>query len=272
MTFGFRTRRRRHLALAGDFPDTGETISELIAAAAPADYDAATITFGGVSGAGLERPFEPYPAPVPPRPQPPAPPQPDPDDVYVRATESAKPRPPARPGAQPDPRDTGPLQRLPRMTRMRERPRPQRAPDLGIFVWSNLIHQHIMLCFVCPEERRSRYADPIAMAMPLPFESLRQSAYIMGWRLDAVGRWACPACRDSSRYHPPAPVTVYHPGTLQARGRTITSDDGTPLDAETMLRGAAAHDLRLSVEDPDLLADLQAAEARYDGRHRTGAR
>lgn len=121
-----------------------------------------------------------------------------------------QPAPPPPPG----PRDTGPMQRLPRITRVRERPRPSRTPDEAIFIWSGLLAQHIMLCGVC---LRSRYADPIAAQMPFAFESLRQSAWVSGWRLDTFTRWACPACQQTPAYHSPRPVTHSHPELRRLR-------------------------------------------------------
>src|SRR5206468_941208 len=126
----------------------------------------------------------------------------------------------------------------------------------AIFTWSGLLGQHIMLCGVCPPQRRERYADPAAAHMPFAFESLRASAYVSGWRLDAFTRWACPACQDTARYHTPRPVAHYHP---EVRRRKLAGQD-VPASAETTAGAIIEHDLILDV-----------AAARY-GRHAGGAR
>jgi hypothetical protein len=48
-----RNKARRKPVFDGDFPDSDETITELIAAAGPADYDGRTYTLGGASELGL---------------------------------------------------------------------------------------------------------------------------------------------------------------------------------------------------------------------------
>lgn len=209
---------RGRLALAGDFPDDDRDITQVIGR--PADWDGTTwedASGAARPGGGVFYGASPEPAGF----------QPD-----------AARHQPAAP--QHDPRDTAPQQRLPRMNRLAQRPRPRREPDLAIFTWSNIIHQHIMLCFTCPPERRSRHADPIAATMPLPFESLRQSAYVMGWRLDTYGRWACKACQDTTRYNSPRQVIQYDPGAAEAYQAGDTR-------AEYWHRAAAELDLILDV-------------------------
>jgi hypothetical protein len=194
----FRWRRRRAArkpSFAGDFPDDSRDITEILGPPG---------TWSGASATGLPDPG-PGPAAAYRRaiaqantearllPAPPYQPYPDP---WAAPQQPAAPPPPA-------PRDTGPMQRLPRITRVRERQRPQRTPDAAIFIWSALLAQHIMLCGVC---LRSRYADPITGGMPFAFESLRQSARASGWRLDTFTRWACPACQQTPAYHSPRPV------------------------------------------------------------------
>lgn len=237
MTFlrfrGRRSRPGRKPAFAGDFPDDDRDITEILGP--PGGWS-------GASGAGL--------------PDGGAFPDPDPAGTYRRAiaqandeagpfaaglrqasatireataeaetaqqrTRTRRPLPapaPAAPALQDTPapagpRETGPMQRLPRITRVRERPRPQRPPDAAIFIWSGLLAQHIMLCGVC---LRSRYADPVTAHMPFAFESLRQSAWVSGWRLDAFTRWACPACQQAPAYHSPRPVIQWDPDALDA--------------------------------------------------------
>jgi rubredoxin len=48
-----RPRGRARLAPVGDFPDTGESVTDILERARPASYDGTTITFGGASNAGL---------------------------------------------------------------------------------------------------------------------------------------------------------------------------------------------------------------------------
>jgi hypothetical protein len=56
MSLPFRRRSRprgaARLALAGDFPDTGESVTEVLDRVRPADYDGTTVIFGGASDAG----------------------------------------------------------------------------------------------------------------------------------------------------------------------------------------------------------------------------
>jgi hypothetical protein len=60
-----RPKGRARLALAGDFPDTGESVTEILDRVRPADYDGSTVIFGGASDAGLPGGAYPQPAPVP---------------------------------------------------------------------------------------------------------------------------------------------------------------------------------------------------------------
>jgi hypothetical protein len=48
-----RPRGRARLALAGDFPDTGESVTEVLQRVRPPDYDGRTYQFTGASGPGL---------------------------------------------------------------------------------------------------------------------------------------------------------------------------------------------------------------------------
>ena len=73
MNLPFRRRSRprgaARLALTGDIPDTGESVTEILERVRPADYDGTTVIFGGASDAGLADgdvyPHEPYPDPAP---------------------------------------------------------------------------------------------------------------------------------------------------------------------------------------------------------------
>jgi hypothetical protein len=262
----FRRRRQdgRAPAFAGDFPDDGRDITEVLQAAGPPAWDGTAIEWGGASDAGLPDGGA-YPAAVSPAgdyrraiaqanaeggllPRTPYPPYPDPAPAPLRALPRGPDMfpalPPGSPPAQHDPRDTGPQQRLPRYARTAARPRPQRAPDCAIFIWSDLLGQHIMKCGVC---LRSRYADPIAAHMPFTFEALRVSAHVSGWRLDAFSRWACPACQGTVNYRTPHCVTFWDmdtaafrsPGGWPARHwierlqqeRPVTEDHDSPYHA-----------------------------------------
>jgi len=231
-----RRRRRRSSgrkpAFTGDFPDGDRDITEIFDHAVERHLDCCG-GWSGASATGLPDP-DPGPAAAYRRaiaqantearllPAPPHQPYPDP---------WAAPQQPAPP--PPAPRDTGPMQRLPRITRVQARPRPGRAPDAAIFIWSALLAKHIMLCGVC---LRSRYADPIAATMPFAFESLRQSARASGWRLDTFTRWACPACQQTPAYHSPRPVIQWDPDAINA----AMAGDG---QAEFRHRAAAEWDL-----------------------------
>ena len=162
---------------------------------------------------------------------------------------------PADPQPQHDPRDTGPMQRMPRLSRVQQRPRPARPYDAAIFAWSALIEQHVMLCGTCPPERRSRFADPIAWSMPFGFEALRVSAYVMGWRLDAFARWACPACQGTPEYRTPYGVIQWDPDAADAYL-------GHDRQGEARHRAAA---------ELDLILDVAAAVSPGPGRHAAGA-
>jgi hypothetical protein len=65
-----RPRGAARLALTGDFPETGESVTEILERARPADYDGTTVIFEGASDAGLMDHdvylHEPYPDPAPP--------------------------------------------------------------------------------------------------------------------------------------------------------------------------------------------------------------
>ena len=57
-----RPKGRARLALAGDFPDTGETVTEILDRVKPASYDGRTWRWGGANNIGLM----PAPAAAPP--------------------------------------------------------------------------------------------------------------------------------------------------------------------------------------------------------------
>jgi len=213
-------RRNTRPEFRGDFPDTGESVTDILDRVRPADYDGTTVIFAGAS-----EPGQPDPAP-----------RAEPVTRY-------QPAPVAFPVLHDTPRDTGPFQRLPRIARVAQRPRPQRPADAAIFTWSALISQHIMLCGTCPPGRRSRHADPTAAAMPFTFEALRVSAHDAGWRLDAFGRWACRACQDTPAYWSPRPVTHFHPEI----GRRRHAGQHVPPHAEATAIAIVEHGLLLDV-------------------------
>jgi hypothetical protein len=221
-------RRSTRPQFREDFPDTGESVTDILDRVRPADYNATTVIFAGASGTGL--------------------PDPGPRTEPVTRYQPAPAPPPVLHDTPP--RDTGPLQRLPRMNRVRERARPQRPADVAIFTWSTLIGQHIMLCGVCPPGRRSRHADPTAATMPFTFEALRDSAYDAGWRLDAFSRWACRACQDTPAYWSPRPVTHFHPEV----GRRRHAGQDVPPHAEATA---------IAIVEHGLLRDVARAAARH---------
>jgi len=232
-------RRKTRPEFRGDFPDTGESVTDILDRVKPADYDGTTVIFAGASepgqpdgdahphghftGVGAETTWHPAPGWAERRGIAPA--NAAPHDIPAPA------------------RDTGPFQRLPRIARVAQRPRPQRPADAAIFTWSALISQHIMLCGVCPPGRRSRHADPTAAIMPFTFEALRVSAHDAGWRLDAFGRWACRACQDTPAYWSPRPVTHFHPEV----GRRRHAGQDVPPHAEATAIAIVEHGLLLDV-------------------------
>ena len=221
-------RRKTRPEFRDDFPDTGESVTDILDRVRPADYDGTTVIFAGAS-----EPGQPDPAP-----------RAEPVTRY-------QPAPVTFPALHDTPpRDTGPFQRLPRIARVAQRPRPQRPADAAIFTWSALIGQHIMLCGTCPPGRRSRHADPTAAAMPFTFEALRVSAHDAGWRLDAFGRWACPACQDTPAYWSPRPVTHFHPEV----GRRRHAGQDVPPHAEATA---------IAIVEHGLLRDVARAAARH---------
>jgi hypothetical protein len=270
MTARSRRRQERKLALRGDFPDTGKSITELIRDVEPASYDS-TIPFRGASAgtmppaeahreAGLRQAVE----------------MTDPEwELEVNEAghptgnlvkpgtrlRALPPHPPVPPRPHYAPRDTGPM---PKLSRYAARPRPQRPADDAIFIYSKLLQQHIMKCgqahFVAGDNPdgsddtwrlcQRRYADPIAGTLPFAFEALRVSAWTSGWRLDAFDRWGCPACQMTPAWHARYTVTLWAEGAGWAR---LHHDP----DAEW---GAIA------IAEQDLIRDV--ADAAKQGRHR----
>lgn len=157
-----------------------------------------------------------------------------PDTAPLDRLRALGPRPDTFPAL--DERDTGPMQRMPRLTRVQQRPRPDRPYDAFIPVWSKILGQHLMECGVCV---RSRYADPTTAHMPFPFEALRESAYAAGWRLDRFARWACPACQRTPAYHARYSLIHWDPDAAEAYGTS----------GEREYRQAAEHDLIRDVHD-----------------------
>jgi len=223
-------RRKTRPEFRDDFPDTGESVTDILDRVRPADYDGSTVIFAGAS-----EPGQPDPAP-----------RAEPVTRY-------QPAPVAFPVLHDTPRDTGPFQRLPRIARVAQRTRPQRPADEAIFAWSALIGQHIMLCGVCPPGRRSRYADPATADMPFTFEALRDSARTATprpWRLDMFGRWACPACQDTPAYWSPLTFAHYHPEI----GRRRHAGQHVPPHAEATA---------IAIVEHGLLRDVTRAAAKH---------
>jgi hypothetical protein len=55
-----RSKTGRRLALTGDFPDTGETVTEILQRVQPPAYDGTTVIFEGASDTGLPDPAADY--------------------------------------------------------------------------------------------------------------------------------------------------------------------------------------------------------------------
>jgi hypothetical protein len=234
-----RFRRRQQPAIPGDFADDRDITEVLQADDLPA-WDGTT--WEGASDAGLPGP-QPATAPL------------------ARYREQAlapdmfPALPPGAPHSRHDPRDTGPQQRLPRLSRTAARPRPRRDPrEMFIPVWVPTLGRHVLLCGMC---RWRRHDDPAIAGLPFGiFDALRDSALAAGWVLDLFVRWCCPWCKDTPAYWPARPVAHYHP---EVRRRKLAGQD-VPPSAEATAAAIIEH---------DLIVDVHDAARRY--RHAAGA-
>jgi hypothetical protein len=171
------------------------------------------------------------------------------------AAAPAAPAPDMFPALPPGTRDTGPQQRLPRLSRTAARPRPRRDPgEMFIPVWVPALGRHVLLCGMC---RWRRHDDPAIAGLPFGiFDALRDSALAAGWVLDLFLRWCCPACAGTPAYWSPRPVAHYHP---EVRRRKLAGQD-VPPSAEATAAAIIEH---------DLIVDVHDAARRY--RHAAGA-
>jgi len=106
----------------------------------------------------------------------------------------------------------------------------------------------------------SWHRDPAATG----FRDDRDRALAAGWRADAWGRLACPACQQTCRdYRTPRPAACHNP---EVRRRWHA---GEHVSEETAFRLGIEAELsrRISREDPALAADIAAASVRAAGRH-----
>ena len=266
-----RSRDGRKPVPGGGYPDDGLSITEVIAAVRP-EWDGAT--FG-------------LPVPAPPvqdtqplallraqpgyRPPAPAPDAGIPGGAYdawgldfgqegghaqsPAARQPPPALPPGPPAAAAGPRDTGPQQRLPRLSRTAARPRQVHGPgEMFIPVWVPTLGRHVLLCGMC---RWRRHDDPAIACIPAGiFDALRDSARTAGWVLDSFGRWCCPACKDTPAYWSPRQLACYHP---EVRRRKLAGQD-VPASAEATAGAIIEH---------DLIRDVAAAR---HGRHAGGTR
>lgn len=103
------------------------------------------------------------------------------------------------------------------------------------------------------------FRDPAADG----FADARDRAGANGWRTDALGRLACPACQQGrSDYRTPQPVTWHHPGIPRRwheRG-TLPSEE-----TQSRLTGAAEYARYVSRKRPDWAGAMAGAT------HRTAA-
>jgi hypothetical protein len=154
------------------------------------------------------------------------------------------PAPDMFPALPPGPRDTGPQQRLPRLSRTAARPRPRRDPrEMFIPVWVPTLGRHVLLCGMC---RWRRHDDPAIAGLPFGiFDALRDSARDAGWALDLFLRWCCPACQDTPAYWSPRQPAHYHP---EVRRRKLAGQD-VPPSAEATATAIIEHDLIVDVHD-----------------------
>ena len=243
MTFPFsRRRRERQLALAGDFPDTGETVTEIIERVRPASYDARAYTWQGASGTGL------------------------PDGVVAikRYGEDTEPlarlrargqQPASFPALPPTQPGAAPAQVLP----------PVEITEPAV------IGDELRLPVIWCEMPRciSWHLDPESAGE----RDARDRAIAGGWQRDAFGRLTCPQCQQRDpAYRVCRPVAWHHPRIrrLKLAGQPVSKLDEKRLGAE------AEYGRRVSLKDPALARDIaeatrRMADAAGRGRHAGGA-
>jgi hypothetical protein len=209
MTLPFRRRRRprgpARLALAGDFPDTGESVTEVLDRVRPADYDGTTIIFGGASNAGLADrdiyPHEPYPDPAP-RTEP-----------APRLRAQPRYQPPQQPPPAGYSATTGPMPAL-------DRP--------AVSIGDALAHDETWGPKLAPLPCGHCGTPP-----PVPGDILERTKILglvnwlavqAGWRIDTDFIWTCPPCQQHDAWRA-------RQGQLEVRwpdgGYCGRHDDGT---------------------------------------------
>ena len=193
MSLPFRRRSRprgqARLALAGDFPDPDQTITDMLHAAGPADWDGTTIEFTGASIIGL------------------------PEGVHAFAVKQH--------GS-----DTEPLARYqPAPAAFRALPDADYLPPVPVTMPA-VIGDELRLPVIWCEMPGciGWHHDPASAG----FADARDHADAAGWRTDALGRLACPDCQQGrADYRTPQPVTWHHPAVARGwheRG-DLPSDD-----------------------------------------------
>jgi hypothetical protein len=211
-----RPRGRARLALAGDFPDTGETVTEILDRARPADYDGTTVIFEGASDAGQpDDRFHGKPGTAGSRFFPP---------ITARAEDEQAAAPPARlraqPRYQPQPpppagysATTGPMPAVGRL-----------APAIG----DALTHDEKWGPMLAPLPCGWCGTPP-----PVPAGILERTRIIGhvnwlaardGWRFDYDMTWTCPQCQQGEAWRA-------RQGQVEVRwpdgGYCARHDDGT---------------------------------------------
>jgi hypothetical protein len=167
-----RPRGRARLALAGDIPDDDQTVTELIRAAQPDDWDGTTITFSGASSAGL------HPSAIygPPQPR---------DTYTVVAIRQNSPAPPPPP---PPPQQVLPPVEI------------TEPAKFGDYLRLPLVWCEIPRCINWRHDIDS-----------LGERDARERAIARGWRTDAFGRLTCPDCQQRDPgYRVTRPVAWHH--------------------------------------------------------------
>jgi hypothetical protein len=170
-----RPRGAARLALTGDFPDTGESVTEILERARPASYDATTVIFAGASDAGLAD-HDVYPDPAPPA-EPPA---------RLRAQPRYQPQPPPPAGYNAT---TGPMPAVGRL-----------APAIG----DALTHDERWGPMLAPLPCGHCGTPP-----PVPDGILERTRIIGhvnwlaardGWKFDYDMTWTCPPCQQDETW------------------------------------------------------------------------
>ena len=223
MTFArFRSRRsrERQLALAGGFPDDGESITEILERVRPADWDGTTIPFAGASDTGLP-----------------------PDQVYAEADPAAGlrqaieltalaergpgavpfarlralPPPPPVPAAGYAAPATGPQAAL-------GRERPAIGDALAADPqWRDKLAP--LPCGHCGASLGAGHTGGLERTRVIGY--LNHLAWQAGWKFDTDLTWTCPACQAGEAWKArQGQVEVHRGGTACQRNHLDPSPDG----------------------------------------------